>query len=49
LSDIILREANKYPLHAASVGLEKNGKILCIAIIAPTGTGKTTQFHELFV
>lgn len=47
LASIILREAKKYPLHAASVGLEEKGKISCVAIVAPTGTGKTTQLHEL--
>jgi hypothetical protein len=37
----------KYPMHAASVVIEKDNKHFGVAIIAPTGTGKTTQFHEL--
>lgn len=38
---------DKYPMHAASVVIERNNKQVGVAIIAPTGTGKTTQFHEL--
>lgn len=43
----ILKEKGKYPIHGASIALEKDGKHSGVAIIAPTGTGKTTQFHEL--
>ncbi|MGQ9743774.1 MAG: hypothetical protein ACUVQW_04055 [Candidatus Bathycorpusculaceae bacterium] len=46
LASIILRESEKFPLHAAAVGFGRH-ETFCVAIIAPTGTGKTTQFHEL--
>lgn len=42
----ILKEKNKYPIHGASLGFPKEGKLIGVAMIAPTGTGKTTQFHE---
>ncbi|MEM2987704.1 MAG: hypothetical protein QXK26_01515 [Candidatus Bathyarchaeia archaeon] len=47
LASVILKEQGKFPLLAAAVGIEREGKSYCVAIIAPTGTGKTTQFHEL--
>jgi ATP-dependent phosphoenolpyruvate carboxykinase len=47
LASIILEEKGKYPVHGASVGLVTDGEFLGVVIIAPTGTGKTTQFHEL--
>jgi len=47
LATEILKEKKKYPMHAASVAIEKDNKHSGVAIIAPTGTGKTTQFHEL--
>ncbi|MEM3653903.1 MAG: hypothetical protein QXD43_04340 [Candidatus Aenigmatarchaeota archaeon] len=47
LATEILKEKGKYPIHAASVSIEKNNNSFGVAIIAPTGTGKTTQFHEL--
>jgi len=34
-------------MHAASVGFGTRDNCWGVAIIAPTGTGKTTQFHEL--
>jgi len=47
LSTEILKEHGNYPIHGASVGFQREGKFLGVAMIAPTGTGKTTQFHEL--
>jgi hypothetical protein len=47
LATEILKGNGKTPIHGASVGFEKEGKFLGVAMIAPTGTGKTTQFHEL--
>jgi len=47
LATKILKEKDKYPIHGASVGFKRKDKFLGVAIIAPTGTGKTTQFHEL--
>jgi hypothetical protein len=47
LTTEILKEKEKYPMHAASVSLKRNNEEFGVAIIAPTGTGKTTQFHEL--
>jgi hypothetical protein len=43
----ILKEKGKYAIHGASVGFSREGTLLGVAMIAPTGTGKTTQFHEL--
>jgi hypothetical protein len=43
----ILKTKGKYPIHGASVSFEREGKTSGVGIIAPTGTGKTTQFHEL--
>jgi hypothetical protein len=43
----ILKSRAKYPMHAASVGFGPSNNCWGVAIIAPTGTGKTTQFHEL--
>jgi ATP-dependent phosphoenolpyruvate carboxykinase len=43
----ILKERGKYPMHAASVVIVRNNERFGVVIIAPTGTGKTTQFHEL--
>ncbi|MCW1296367.1 MAG: hypothetical protein OH319_01665 [Candidatus Parvarchaeota archaeon] len=43
----ILKERNKYPVHGALVSFNRNNRSSGVAIIAPTGTGKTTQFHEL--
>jgi hypothetical protein len=43
----ILKNKGKYPMHAASVGFGTRDNCWGVAIIAPTGTGKTTQFHEL--
>jgi len=47
LATEILKEKEKFPMHAASVAIERNDKQFGVAIIAPTGTGKTTQFHEM--
>jgi len=47
LATEILKEKGKYPIHGASVGFPRDGKLIGVAMIAPTGTGKTTQFHEL--
>jgi len=47
LATEILKEKDKHPIHGASVGFEREDMLLGVAIIAPTGTGKTTQFHEL--
>jgi ATP-dependent phosphoenolpyruvate carboxykinase len=47
LATEILKEKGKYPMHAASVAISRNNEEFGVAIIAPTGTGKTTQFHEL--
>ncbi len=47
LATEILKEKEKYPMHAASVSIKRNNEEFGVAIIAPTGTGKTTQFHEL--
>ncbi|MEM2695880.1 MAG: hypothetical protein QXU09_02975 [Thermoproteota archaeon] len=47
LASVILKEQAKFPLHAAAVSFEREGKEYGVAIIAPTGAGKTTQFHEL--
>jgi len=47
LAGMILEERGKFPVHGASVAFEKNGEFLGVVIIAPTGTGKTSQFHEL--
>jgi len=47
LASVILEEKGKYPVHGASVGFERDGNFLGVVMIAPTGTGKTTQFHEL--
>jgi hypothetical protein len=47
LSGKILEERGGYPIHGACIGFEKNGKIESAIMIAPTGTGKTTQSHEL--
>jgi len=47
LATEILKDKGKFPIHGASVGFERKGEYIGIAIIAPTGTGKTSQFHEL--
>jgi len=47
LATEVLKEKGKSPIHGASVGFERGGEFLGVAMIAPTGTGKTTQFHEL--
>jgi len=47
LAGVILEEKGGYPIHGACVGIEKNGVNEGVVIIAPTGTGKTTQSHEL--
>jgi len=47
LATEILKWKGKYPIHGASVGFERKGEAIGVAIIAPTGTGKTSQFHEL--
>jgi hypothetical protein len=46
LATEILKDKDRYPMHAASVSIRKRSEIFGVAIIAPTGTGKTTQFHE---
>lgn len=40
-------EGKADPIHGACVSIEKNGMNEGVIIIAPTGTGKTTQSHEL--
>lgn len=47
LAGIILEERGGYPIHGACVGIEKNGINEGVVMIAPTGTGKTTQTHEI--
>lgn len=47
IAGVILEKRGGYPIHGACVGIEKNGTNEGVIIIAPTGTGKTTQSHEL--
>ena len=47
LAGVILEERGKYPIHGACVGIPKSEVNEGVIIIAPTGTGKTSQFHEL--
>lgn len=47
LAGVILEGRGGYPIHGACIGVEKNGETEGVVIIAPTGTGKTTQSHEL--
>jgi hypothetical protein len=47
LATEILKEKDKYAIHGASVGFKRKDKFIGVVIIAPTGTGKTTQLHEL--
>jgi len=47
LTGAILQERGGYPIHGGCVAIEKKGKNEGIIIIAPTGTGKTAQSHEL--
>jgi len=47
LAGTILEKKQGYPIHGACVTVEKNGLNEGVIIIAPTGTGKTTQSHEL--
>jgi hypothetical protein len=49
LATEILKEMEKYPMHAASVSLKRNNEEFGVAIIAPTGTGKTTQSMSSFI
>jgi len=46
LSGVILKE-KAYPIHGACISVENDGVTEGVIIIAPTGTGKTTQSHEL--
>lgn len=47
LAGELLVEKGGYPIHGACIGIEKNGRTEGVVTIAPTGTGKTTQSHEL--
>mgnify|MGYP001089912636 CR=1 FL=1 len=47
LAGVILEERDAYPIHGACLGIDKNGRAEGVVIIAPTGTGKTSQLHEL--
>jgi hypothetical protein len=47
LTGVIAEERDVHPIHGACVGIEKNGNMEGCVIIAPTGTGKTSQSHEL--
>jgi len=49
LAGKILEESDAYPIHGACVGIkkERGQSIEGCMIIAPTGTGKTAQSHEL--
>jgi len=47
LAGLILEGRGGYPVHGGCVAIEKEGKKEGIIIIAPTGTGKTAQSHEL--
>lgn len=45
ISEHVLKDAG--PIHGACVAVEKENRIDGVVMIAPTGTGKTTQFHKL--
>lgn len=47
LAGVILQERDIHPIHGACLGIPKNGGVEGVVIIAPTGTGKTSQLHEL--
>lgn len=47
LAGVILEDRGGYPIHGACMGIDKNGAIEGVVIIAPTGTGKTSQLHEM--
>jgi hypothetical protein len=47
LAGVVLEEKGGYPIHGACVGIPKANIHEGVVIIAPTGTGKTSQFHEL--
>jgi len=47
MAGVILEKRGGYPIHGACIGVEKNGINEGVIVIAPTGTGKTTQSHEL--
>jgi ATP-dependent phosphoenolpyruvate carboxykinase len=47
LAGVILEDRGGYPIHGACLGIDKNGSTEGVVIIAPTGTGKTSQLHEL--
>jgi ATP-dependent phosphoenolpyruvate carboxykinase len=47
LAGVILEETGGYPIHGACLGIDKNGTTEGVIIIAPTGTGKTSQLHEM--
>ena len=47
LAGVILEEKGRYPIHGACVGIPRANVHEGVVIIAPTGTGKTSQFHEL--
>lgn len=47
LAGVVLEEKGGYPIHGACLGINKNGTTEGVVIIAPTGTGKTSQLHEL--
>jgi len=47
LATEILKTKGKYSIHGASVSFERSNETFGVSIIAPTATGKTTQFHEL--
>lgn len=47
LAGVILEERGGYPIHGACAGIPGGNIREGVLIIAPTGTGKTSQFHEL--
>ncbi len=47
LAGVVLEEQGRYPIHGACLGVDRNGRTEGVVIIAPTGTGKTSQLHEM--